>query len=132
MSKVQGIGGIFFKARDADKLRAWYREHLGIEFDDGGGWSFLWRQKENPQRVGRTVWAPFPAETEYFDPSNSPFMFNFRVDDLDQMLGDLRKAGIQVEDTIEEYTYGRFGWAIDPEGNKLEFWQPMGEEGQAA
>lgn len=130
MEKVTGIGGIFFKARDVDALRSWYAEQLGVPLEEWGSWDFPWRDRENPERVGKTVWGPFPADTDYFAPSDSPFMFNFRVDDLDAMLAQLRAAGVKVEDKVEEYEYGRFGWIIDPEGNKVELWEPKGEEGQ--
>ena len=130
MAKVTGIGGIFFKARDVDALRSWYAEQLSVPLEEWGSWDFPWRDRENPERVGKTVWGPFPADTDYFAPSDSPFMFNFRVDDLDAMLTQLRAAGVSVEDKIEEYEYGKFGWIIDPEGNKVELWEPRGEEGQ--
>jgi predicted enzyme related to lactoylglutathione lyase len=130
MAKVTGIGGIFFKARDVDAVRNWYHQHLGIRFDEGGGWSFHWREKDQPSHVGRTVWGPFAEDSSYFDPSDSPFMFNFRVDDLEDMLGRLRRAGVQVEDRVEEYEYGKFGWAFDLEGNKIELWEPRNEEGE--
>lgn len=130
MAKVTGVGGIFFKARDLDSLRNWYQDYLGVPFDKEGGWSFFWRELNQPQHVGRTVWGPFPAETTYFDPSQSRFMFNFRVDDLDELLEQLRRAGVPVEERIEEYEYGRFGWIMDPEGNKIELWEPRNEEGQ--
>lgn len=130
MAKVTGIGGIFFKAQDVGLLRHWYLEHLGISFDEEGGWSFYWRELDEPQHIGRTVWRPFAAETTYFDPSLSTFKFNLRVDDLDELLEQLRRAGVPVEEQIEEYEYGRSGWAMDPEGNKIELWKPRNEEGQ--
>ncbi len=130
MARVTGIGGIFFKSQDPERLRRWYWDQLGIPMDEEGGWSFHWRDEEDPARVGRTVWGPFSLDTSYFDPSRSPLMFNFRVDDLDAILDDLRAAGVEVIDEIEEYPYGRFGWVLDPEGNKIELWEPRGEEGQ--
>ncbi len=124
MEKVNGIGGIFFKADDAPALRDWYRDHLGIAVDDYGGTSFEWREKENPDVVGMTVWSAFPATTKYFEPTRAPFMINYRVSDLDAMLAQLRNAGAVVDEKIEDTDYGKFGWATDPEGNRFELWQP--------
>lgn len=123
MGKVTGIGGIFFKSRDPKALAAWYREHLGLEVEDWGGVNFHWRDPE-----GSTVWSPFREDTGYFDPSERPFMINFRVDDLDGMLTRLREAGAQVDDRVEEYEYGRFGWFVDPEGTRIELWEPPGPD----
>jgi catechol 2,3-dioxygenase-like lactoylglutathione lyase family enzyme len=99
--------------------------------DEQTGVSFLWREKENPARIGRTVWSPFPESTTYFDPSKSRFMLNFRVDNLDEILASLKAQGVQVIDKVEEYEYGRFGWILDPDGNKVELWEPLGEPGQS-
>jgi predicted enzyme related to lactoylglutathione lyase len=128
--RVTGIGGIFFKSKQAKELRLWYDEHLGVEPEDYGGHAFRWRQLDDPNRVGSTVWSIFPDESTYFDPSDAGFMVNFRVDDLEGLLQQLRAAGIRVDDKIGEYEYGRFGWCYDPDGNKIELWQPLGEEGQ--
>jgi predicted enzyme related to lactoylglutathione lyase len=124
MEKVNGIGGIFFKADDAPALRDWYRDHLGIAVDDYGGTSFEWREKENPDVVGMTVWSAFPSTTKYFEPTRAAFMINYRVSDLDAMLAQLRNAGAVVDEKIEDTDYGKFGWATDPEGNRFELWQP--------
>lgn len=121
MERVSGIGGIFFKARDPKQLSAWYREKLGIAADDGHA-NFAWREHEHPDQVGRTVWSVFPADSDYFGPS-SQFMVNYRVANLDRMLEQLRGAGIVVE-KVEDYDYGRFAWITDPEGNRLELWEP--------
>lgn len=129
MAKVTGIGGIFFKSKNPESLIDWYRKNLGLVPDQEGGLSFLWREKEKPERIGRTVWAAFPANTKYFDPGQSSFMFNFRVDNLEELLADLKAKGVQIEDKIEDYEYGRFGWFIDAEGNKVELWEPKGEAG---
>ena len=123
MEKVTGIGGIFFKAADAKSLRDWYRDHLGIAVDDYGGSSFEWREKDNPDVVGTTVWSPFPETTKYFDPTRAPFMINYRVADLDAMLAQLRAAGATVDEKVDDTDYGRFGWATDPQGNRFELWQ---------
>ena len=130
MVRVTGIGGVFFKTRDKKALGEWYRDHLGVELESYGGGSFMWRDHDNPERVCRTVWGPFEADTNYFDPSSAPFMINYRVDDLDAALSDLREAGVEIVCKVEEYDYGKFGWVLDPEGNKIELWEPRGEEGQ--
>ncbi len=119
---VTGIGGVFFKARDPDKLTAWYREHLGVPIEDGHA-EFLWRDPRNPGQTGRTVWSIFPATTHSF---SSAMMLNYRVANLDRMLEQLREAGIAVE-KVEDYDYGRFAWITDPEGNRVELWEPRGE-----
>ena len=123
MAQVKGIGGVFFKAKDPAKLQVWYIEHLGITPETDGYVSFWWKQVDKPEDQ-YTVWSPFPADTRYFEPSNAPFMINYIVDDLDGLLAELRAKGVQVDDKVEEMEYGRFGWAIDPEGNRFELWQP--------
>ena len=129
MERVTGIGGVFFKARDGEKLAAWYREHLGIEVSPEG-WYYPFQWKDDPQLegAGSTVWAIFPHDTDYFGPGPAPFMINFRVANLDAMLAQLRAAGVPVEDRVEDHPYGRFGWATDPEGNRIELWQPTRNE----
>ncbi|MGH9421273.1 MAG: VOC family protein [Thermoanaerobaculia bacterium] len=125
MEKVTGIGGIFFKAADAKSLRNWYRDHLGIPVDESyGGASFEWQDRIDPEVTGMTIWSPFPDTTKYFDPTRAPFMINYRVDDLDAMLQQLRDAGATVDEKVDDTDYGRFGWATDPEGNRFELWQP--------
>ena len=124
MKRVTGIGGVFFKSKDPKALGAWYKAHLGIEVEEWGGAAFRWKGTENPEGVGITVWSPFSAETNYFAPSTAPFMINYRVEDLHALLAALRSEGVQVEDKVEESEHGKFGWAIDPDGNKLELWQP--------
>lgn len=128
MKRVTGIGGIFFKAKDPQALGAWYRKHLGINVLDWGGAAFVWRGDHNPEGIGTTIWSPFAADTQYFAPSDAPFMINYRVDDLHALLAVLRAEGVQVDEKTEESEFGKFGWVIDPEGNKLELWQPP--EGQ--
>src|SRR6266850_1869485 len=110
MKRVTGIGGVFFKCEDPEKLQAWYTRHLGITPKGDSGVSFEWRETDHPQTVGRTVWAPFPKDTDYFKPSRAPFMINYRVDNLKELLAELRKEGVTVDDRIEEYDYGKFGW----------------------
>jgi len=123
MKRVTGIGGIFFKAKDPDQLRQWYREHLGIESESWGGFSFQWR--DDPRsNDGHTVWSIFAHDTKYFDPSSAPFMINFRVEDLDWLLAQLRTEGVDVDPRVEESEFGKFGWVMDPEGNRVELWEP--------
>ena len=127
MEKVTGIGGIFFKARDPERMSAWYREHLGICSEDGHA-DFIWREQDRPDEVGRTVWSVFPLDTDYFGPTGPPFMVNYRVADLQGLLEALRGEGCNVLEKTDDSAYGKFGWVIDPEGNKVELWQPP--EGQ--
>jgi predicted enzyme related to lactoylglutathione lyase len=124
LARVTGIGGIFFKSDDPGKLMEWYRKHLGIEADAYGGWTFTWREMRKSSRIGSTVFSPFERASDYFEPSEEPYMFNFRVADLDGLLKALRRAGVHVIDKVEEHPYGRFGWIIDPEGRKIELWEP--------
>jgi predicted enzyme related to lactoylglutathione lyase len=120
MEHVLGIGGIFFKARDPKALAAWYRQHLGVPVEPGQTHAaFAAAAAGEP-----AVWSAFPADTSYFGSGPAPFMVNYRVRNLDVMLAQLRAAGAQVEDRVEEYDYGRFGWAADPEGNRFELWEP--------
>lgn len=124
MKRVTGIGGIFFKTKDPEKTKAWYRRHLGIVPEADGHVVFTWREKDDPARIGATVWSPFRDDTQYFDPSTASFMINYRVADLHGLLDQLRAEGVEVDDRIEEGEFGRFGWIIDPEGNKIELWEP--------
>lgn len=119
MEKVLGIGGVFFKARDPKALAAWYREHLGVPVGDGQIYGAF-----TAAAGDMTAWSVFPADTKYFGPGPSSGMVNYRVANLDAMLAQLRAAGAAVEDNVEEYEFGRFGWAADPEGNRFELWQP--------
>ena len=122
--RVTGIGGIFFKARDKDALLAWYRDHLGIDVQDWGGTTFRWQTPGSPEPDGATVWSVFPADTKYFLPSDAPFMINYRVKDLTAVLAALRAEGCNVDERSEASEYGKFGWVIDPEGNRVELWEP--------
>lgn len=128
MKRVTGIGGIFFKAKDPKALGEWYRAHLGIDVGEWGGALFPWASDDNPNGTGTTVWSPFKADTTYFEPGQAPFMINYRVADLHAVLAALRSEGCNVVDKVDESEFGKFGWVIDPEGNKLELWQPP--EGQ--
>ena len=119
MERVIGIGGVFQRAGgQADSLLKWYAEHLGIELSEWGAKPFEWTPG------GSTSWAVFDQDTEYFGRRDQAFMVNFRVTDLDAMLAQLRAAGVEVIHALEEAGYGRFGWAVDPEGNRFELWEP--------
>jgi len=124
MRRVTGIGGIFFKARDPAALRAWYQRHLGIDVQEWGGASFQWVDADGAPHAGSTVWSIMPDTTTYYAPSQAPFMVNYRVDDLHALLAVLRDEGCAVEDKVDESDFGKFGWVIDPEGNKVELWEP--------
>lgn len=123
MERVTGIGGVFFKAKDPQKTMAWYREHLGIECQHGCA-VFAWSEANRPEAKGMTVWTPFASDTKYFEPSQAPFMINYRVENLDRMLAQLRALGAQVDPRVEDSEFGRFGWVMDPDGNRIELWQP--------
>ena len=122
MKRVTGIGGIFFKARDPATLGAWYRDHLGLDVTEWGGAVFDWGG--DGSEPGMTIWSPFAADTDYMAPGTAPFMINFRVADLEALLAALKAEGCNVVDRTETSEHGRFGWVIDPEGNKVELWQP--------
>lgn len=121
--RVTGIGGVFFKARDPKALSAWYRDHLGIPVQSWGGAAF----DSKDEGEVTTAWNIFPDSTKYFAPSASPFMVNYRVADLVALLAALRAEGCQVEDKMDESEFGKFGWVTDPEGNKVELWEPPKE-----
>ncbi|MEO8064426.1 MAG: VOC family protein [Pseudomonadota bacterium] len=124
MKRVTGIGGIFFKAKDAPALRAWYMRHLGIEVQAWGGTAFNWADPDGKPAGGTTVWSIASQESEQFAPGNSTFMVNYRVDDLYALVSALKAEGCNVLDKIDDSEYGKFAWVIDLEGNKVELWQP--------
>jgi catechol 2,3-dioxygenase-like lactoylglutathione lyase family enzyme len=124
MKRVVGIGGVFFKSQDPEKLRAWYKEHLGLEFDAYGGVSFSCPDDEEQRKSAQTIWTLFPSDTKYFAPSTAPFMINYRVDNLAALLEQLKSEGVEVDERTEEADYGKFGWIMDPEGNRIELWEP--------
>jgi predicted enzyme related to lactoylglutathione lyase len=126
MAKILGIGGVFFRSADPKGVHAWYEKHLGLLKDENGVVTFAWKKASDEAKEHRTVWCPFPKDTDYFGPARPAFMVNYIVDDLDGMLADLRAAGAEVDQKVEEYDYGRFGWVTDPEGNRIELWQPAG------
>jgi predicted enzyme related to lactoylglutathione lyase len=123
MKKVTGIGGIFFKCNDPNKMREWYKTHLGFDTNDYGA-TFEWKDKSDPSLNGSTQWSPFPETTKYFEPSNKDFMINYRVADLEALVVELKKEGVTIVDEIENYDYGKFIHIIDIEGNKIELWEP--------
>jgi predicted enzyme related to lactoylglutathione lyase len=124
MKRVTGIGGIFIKARDAAALQAWYKRHLGIDVQDWGGTAFSWTDADGKPYAGTTTWSVFAATNDYFAPSTAPFMVNYRVEDVHALAKLLREEGCNVLEKIEDTEYGKFAWVIDPDGNKVELWEP--------
>ncbi len=125
MKRVTGLGGVFFKTADPKKMKEWYGKHLGLQVDEYGA-SF--RSIDFDTNVpATTAWSPFKEDTTYFSPSEKPFMFNYRVENLVALLKVLKEEGVQIIGEIEEYPYGKFGWIMDPEGNKIELWEPNQE-----
>ncbi len=123
-TRVTGLGGIFFKAINQKKVSAWYKKHLGLPVQDWGGATFEWRDAKRPQKKGATLWSPFAADTTYFKPSKKPFMLNFRVANLKRVLAELKKEKVWVDPKVDESEFGKFGWIMDCEGNRIELWQP--------
>ncbi len=124
MKRVTGIGGVFFKAQDPKAMHAWYKRHLGIDVQDWGGAAFTWADAEGKPSGGTTIWSVGPADGDQFAPSNAPFMINYRVADLRALVALLKAEGCQVLDKFDDGEYGKFAWVIDPEGNKVELWEP--------
>jgi D-3-phosphoglycerate dehydrogenase len=127
MKRVTGIGGLFFKTDNPEMIREWYGKHLGISMQDQHGAVFTWG-KEGTNKKGSTVWSPFKKTTTYFQPSEKEFMFNYRVENLEALLAALKEEGVQVVGEMEVYEYGKFGWIMDPEGNKIELWESVDTE----
>ena len=125
MKRVTGIGGIFFKAKDAPALHAWYKRHLGIDVQEWGGASFDWTDSKGKPVGGTTAWLIASEKSDQFAPSTAPFMINYRVDDLLALVKILREEGCNVLEKVDDSEYGKFAWVIDPEGNKIELWQPL-------
>ena len=126
MKKVTGIGGIFFKTKDPKKISDWYGDNLGLVINPYGS-VFEFRQGASPDKKGYTVWSPFKDDTDYFAPSEEPFMINYRVADLKALIADLREKGVKIVGEIEEFEYGKFAHILDPEGRKIELWEPVDE-----
>ena len=125
--RVTGIGGVFFKTNDQTKIKNWYYKHLGLAPDEYGS-VFEFRQTDNPEQKGYTVWSPFKNDTAYFAPSQKEFMINYRVEDLEWLVEQLKNEGVTIVDEIETYEYGKFVHILDPDGNKIELWQPVDSE----
>lgn len=120
--RVTGLGGFFFRTKNPDKIKTWYKNHLGLNTDQYGC-TFWWKDEKGEKCS--TQWSPMNEDTKYFEPSKKQFMMNFRVDNLIELLKVLKAEGVTVVGNIEEYEYGKFGWILDPEGNKLELWEPI-------
>jgi predicted enzyme related to lactoylglutathione lyase len=122
--RILGIGGIFFKSANQKQMQEWYAKNLGLA-DDGNGAILQWREQDNPDSEQMTVWSIHPGDTSYFEPSKAPFMVNYIVDDIDALLERLAKSGVQIDPKRQDEDYGRFAWIYDPDGNKIELWQPI-------
>ena len=127
MKKVTGIGGIFFKCKDPNNMKAWYKTHLGLDTDEYGT-SFEWREADDTTKPGFTQWSPFPENTTYFQPSTKDFMINYRVENLEALVEALKKEGVTILDDIATFDYGKFVHIMDLEGNSVELWQPNDDE----
>jgi predicted enzyme related to lactoylglutathione lyase len=123
MRKVTGIGGIFFKCKDANKIKEWYQKHLGINATQYGT-TFEWYEGFDSTKKGSTTWNPFNETTKYFEPSTKDFMINYRVENLEELVVELRKEGVTIVDNLQTYDYGKFVHILDAEGNKVELWEP--------
>jgi len=124
MKRVTGIGGIFFGAQEPDKLQSWYEKHLGITPGTDGSVAFPWREAVHSGRKTHTIWASFPADTRYLDPSKAEFMVNYRVENFDALLEQLRHEGVTIDEKREVSEFGKFAWIMDPESNRIELWEP--------
>ncbi len=122
--RVTNIGGIFFKSADPAATRNWYNTHLGLNAEQWGA-TFDWRHADDPDKKGTTAWSTFPADTKYFGPSAKEFMINYRVEDLEWLLGELKKEGVQQVGDMEVSEYGKFAHIMDPDGNKIELWEAI-------
>jgi predicted enzyme related to lactoylglutathione lyase len=125
MERVTGIGGIFFKSKDPKAMAAWYQKHLGIPFGENSYTVFAWTNPHHPTAPGSTVFSFFKNDTDYFQPSEKAFMINFRVKNLKELVATLEREGVKIAGDIQEFEYGKFGWIMDPEGNKIELWEPV-------
>ena len=121
--RILGIGGVFFKSANRDESREWYSKHLGLT-DKGGEVMFPWRERDDPQKEHVTAWSIFPSSTKYFDPSPAPFMIDYIVDDMDALLARLKQEGVKIDPKRMDESFGHFAWIYDPDGNKIELWQP--------
>ena len=128
MKRVTGIGGVFFRSKDPSAISAWYKEHLGVPVGDEGYATFPWREADEPHRPGLTTWTAFEAGTDHFGKPTQQWMVNYRVDDLDALLEELQRAGVEIVPHREEYEFGKFAWIVDPDGNRVELWEPPNDE----
>ena len=126
MKKVTGLGGIFFKCNDPKSMNEWYAKNLGLPMSDYGA-TFDWREDEDSSKKGSTTWSSFPKDTKYFQPSMKEFMINYRVEDLEALVAHLKQDGVTMVDEIADSDYGKFVHLLDPEGNKIELWEPKDE-----
>lgn len=126
MKRVTGLGGVFFKVEDPKKTKSWYERHLGMKMDEYGH-TFQWFEVEDKdaKNPAVTAWSPFANDSKYFAPSEKPFMFNYRVENLVELIRTLKEEGVEVVGEIQVYPYGKFGWIMDPDGNKIELWEPI-------
>ena len=122
--KVTGIGGIFFKTKDPEKMKTWYQKNLGLVTNEYGS-VFEFRSTDKTDNKGQLVWSPFKDDTKYFEPSTKEFMINYRVENLEELLEQLEKEGVNIVGEMEEFDYGKFAHIVDPEGNKIELWEPI-------
>ncbi len=127
MAKITGIGGVFFKCKDPKAVNEWYKTHLGMDVGAYGA-NFEWRDAEDTSKTGSTAWNTFPENTKYFEPSAKDFIINYRVDDLEAIVEQLKKEGVTIVDKIETYDYGKFVHIVDVEGNKVQLWEPTDED----
>lgn len=126
MKKVTGIGGIFFKCKDPNQMKDWYKTHLGLDTNQYCV-SFEWRHADDPKKKGSTQWSTFSDTTKYFEPSTKEFMINYRVENLEQLIEELKAGGVTILDEMQTYDYGKFIHILDMEGNKVELWEPVDE-----
>ncbi len=124
MKKVTGIGGIFFKSDDPEKIKKWYHDNLGLVIDAYGS-PFEFRNANKPDEINYLQWSPFEKDTKYFEPSKKGFMINYRVENIELLVKELQKNGVTICDEIESFDYGKFVHILDLEGNKIELWEPV-------
>lgn len=127
MKRVTGIGGIFFKCKDPDKVKEWYKQHLGLKTDQYGA-LFEFRSADDPEQKCYLQWSPFTDSTKYFEPSQKEFMINYRVENLEALIVELKKEGVQIVGEMQTFEYGKFAHIVDLEGNKIELWEPVDSE----
>ena len=127
MKRVTSLGGVFFKTQDPEKMKAWYDRHLGIPAGKYGT-TFEWMKTDKPTQKGFTAWSLFAQKSTYFQPSEKEFMVNYRVENLPDLLIELKKEGVQIIGEMMEESYGKFAWIMDPEGNKIELWEPNDDD----